>query len=89
MTCYIVSFQVNNIESRRKIWALLKTYPAYCPVNDTLWAITSDKTAVNIRDHLKTVLSADDRLFVIRSGSEAAWINTYGQENSDWLKNNL
>lgn len=89
MTCYIVSFQVKNQASLTELYKLLKSYPSYCPINDTLWAITSDKVPLDITNYLKSALQANDRLFVIRSGTQAAWLNTYGEENSKWLKNNL
>jgi hypothetical protein len=89
MTCYIVSFQVNSKESLTELRELLKSYGSYCPINDTLWAIISDKTAADIVSHLRTALQANDRLFVIRSGTQASWLNTYGEENTTWLKKHL
>lgn len=68
---------------------VLKTFGGYCPVNDNTWAITSTKKASEIRDELKGTLSPIDRLFVIRSGTEAAWVNAYGTQNTDWLKKYL
>lgn len=89
MTCYIVSFQVKELAVRQRLRALLKTYPGYCPVNNTCWAILADKKAVEIRDHLMTVLGQGDRLFVVRSGTEAAWRNAISDGHREWLKKNL
>jgi hypothetical protein len=49
----------------------------------------SDKKAAEIRDDLKVALGNGDRIFVIRSGTEAAWLNAISQKHSDWLQKNL
>jgi hypothetical protein len=89
MTCYIVSFQAKDISVRQQIRNLLKTFKSYCPINTTCWAVVSDKKAAEIRDYLKTALARGDRLFVVRSGSEAAWRNAISSKHSDWLKKYL
>lgn len=89
MTCYIVSFQADSAATRQKVRELLKSYSRYCPINNTCWAIISDQKASEVRDHVATALDSADRLFVIRSGTEAAWRNAIGQKHTDWLKKNL
>ena len=87
--CYIVSFQIPVRARRDQLRALLKTYGGYCPINNTCWAITTEKRASEVRDHLKTALASGDRLFVVRSGTEAAWRNAISERHSEWLKKNL
>jgi Trk K+ transport system NAD-binding subunit len=89
MTCYIVTFEVANIDAKNALTPLLQSYNGYCPINANSWAIKSDKSAKEIREHLSTALQAGDRIFVIRSGTEAAWRNAYSDKNSEWLKKNL
>lgn len=89
MTCYIVSFQTSDDETRRKLIASLKTYKKYCPINHTCWAVVAEQKASEIRDFLKVTLEDGDKLFVVRSGTEAAWRNAFGPKNSEWLKKNL
>ncbi len=89
MTCYIVSFQVASTETRNRLREELKTYPGYCPINNTCWAITTDKKASEVRDHLTTTLKRGDRIFVVRSGTEAAWRNAISEGHTAWLKKNL
>ena len=61
----------------------------YCPIHKYCWAIrTTDKSAA-VADKIKTVLSSVESVFVIRSGMEAAWVNSYGLKNDAWLKENL
>jgi hypothetical protein len=89
MTCYIVTFEVKREETRTKVRGLLKTFSGYCPINRTCWAILADGKASDIRDAITDVLESGDRVFVIRSGTEAAWRNAYGEKNNAWLKKNL
>ena len=89
MKCYIVAFEVADIAVRKRVRKRLKTYGRFCPVNKHCWAIMSDQTAVQIRDHLLELLGPEDRLFVVRSGIEAAWRNAYGPKNNGWLKKYL
>ena len=89
MTCYIVSFQVKELAARDRLRAKLRSYPKYCPINNTCWAIVCEKKATEVRDELKESLAPGDRLFVIRSGTEAAWRSAISPKHSEWLKKNL
>lgn len=89
MTTYIVTFEVNDDLKKNQIKEKLKQYSGYCPIHDNCWAVISDQSTVQIRDFLNKDLSVSDRIFVIRSGIEAAWTNPYGTKNSEWLKERL
>ncbi len=89
MNCYIVTFEIISAERKNSVKNKLKEYGAYCPINDNCWAIATDQSAVAVRDNVGQALNPDDRIFVIRSGTEAAWKNAYGNENSKWLKERL
>ena len=89
MHCYIVSFQARQRVTRDALRERMKTYSSYCPINATCWALMSDKKAAEVRDDLKIALERGDRIFVVRSGTEAAWRNSISQSHSDWLKKNL
>ena len=89
MTTYIVTFEINENARKVKVKEFLKTFGPYCPIHYNAWAISTEKKSAEIRDSLNHLLIASDRIFVIRTGTEAAWRNTYGSDNSDWLKKNL
>jgi hypothetical protein len=89
MSTYIVSFEINDVSVRTKFEEKLKSYGVYCPINEFCWAIVTSKKATEIRDFLKPYLEVTDRIFVVRSGTESAWVNTYGEANNDWLKKHL
>ena len=89
MTTYIVTFEVSDASKKNDLKEKLKQYNGYCPIHDNCWAIGSEQTPAQIRDSLGETLSESDRIFVIRSGTYAAWRNTYGPKNSEWLKERL
>lgn len=89
MSTYIVTFEVDDVDRKDRLKSRLKTYEYYCPINDNCWAIITDQTPAQIRDYLGEPLDGFDRIFVIRSGTYAAWRNVYGEKNSEWLKENL
>jgi hypothetical protein len=88
MACYVVTFEPIGENAAQIIRGRLKTLPGYCPVHSFTWAVLTDMTAVQLRDFLSQGLP-DARIFVVRSGTEAAWIHSYGIKNTEWLKKNL
>jgi hypothetical protein len=89
MTCYVIAFEVPDITRRNNLKERLKSYGTYCPIHENCWAIVTNSTAVQVRDYLMEVINTSDRVFVIKSGVEAAWNGTYGTKNADWLKEKL
>ena len=89
MTCYIVAFQTNSEVSRKKVEEVLKTYGYYCPIHEYCWAIVTDSKATDVRGKVQDVLASGERVFVVRSGTEASWFNSYGEKHDKWLKENL
>jgi hypothetical protein len=88
MACYIISFEV-SLSLQDKLVERIKAYGSYCPINAHCWAIKTEHKAPAIRNYLKEGFSATDRVIVVRSGTEAAWWNSYGEKHDAWLKANL
>ena len=88
MACYVVTFEPIGIGALAAIQEKLKTTNYYCPINAHSWAVVTQMTAVQLRDLLSNAAPAS-RIFVVRSGTEAAWRNTYGVKYDEWLKTNL
>lgn len=88
MPCYIISYDLRkpgrNYDS---LYAAIKAYGTWGKINESLWAIVTEQRAIQIRDNLKGHIDANDRLFVIKSGVEAAWLNSIA--DNDWLKKHL
>jgi hypothetical protein len=89
MACYIVIFELKNSEHLPSLNEALKAFSGFCPLTPHSWAITAESKASDIRAQLTKHLGPDDQLFVIRSGTEAAWRNSYGEKHNEWLKKNL
>ena len=88
MNCYIVTYDL--CQPRRDstmLYNALKTFPAWGKVTESTWAIVSSLSASEIRDKLLHYIDSNDRLFVIKSGKEAAWNRALA--NNQWLKENL
>lgn len=89
MTTYIVTFEVKDITRKNRVKEKLKEFGYYCPIHDNAWAIRTEKKATEVRDTITPLMTSEDRIFVIRTGTEAAWRNAYGTEHSEWLKKHL
>ena len=89
MTCYIVAFEVTDQKRKDQLKVKLKEYGTYCPINENCWAIVTSEKATQIRDKLIEIALPSDKVFVVKSGVEAAWRNVYGEKNTNWLKEHL
>ena len=87
MTCYIICYDLRNDRNYESLHKEIKSYSKWGRINESTWAVVTNKSAVEIRDNLLKVIDNDDRLFVIKSGVEAAWNNSICK--NQWLKENL
>ena len=88
MACYIISYDlVAPGRNYDQLYTAIKSHTKWARINESVWAVVTDKTAAVIRDHLTQYIDANDRLFVIKSGVEAAWRNSMCK--NEWLKENL
>jgi CRISPR/Cas system-associated endoribonuclease Cas2 len=88
MACYIVSYDLRQPgQNYDALYDALRTYTKWARVNESVWAIVTTVSATQIRDHLARYVDANDRLFVIKSGVEAAWRNSICK--GEWLQENL
>lgn len=85
-SCYIVSYDVAGGENYQIIDAI-KAYGTWAHVTESTWAVVTTKTHKEVRDELKALLPEGSRLFVVRSGSVAAWNNVICK--NEWLKRYL
>lgn len=88
MACYIVSYDLlapgRNYEG---LYGAIKSYTGWARINESVWAVVTHYTAVQVRDQLSRYIDPNDRIFVLKSGVEAAWRNTLC--DGHWLKENL
>lgn len=90
MSCYIISFELSQDNRVKKLEALLggiKSYKGWARITYSTWAVVTDDKARDIRENLSKYITDSDRLFVLKSGVEAAWKNS--RCKNEWLKKNL
>lgn len=88
MATYIISYDLKKPgQNYEKLYEAIKSYGTWAKINESLWAVVTTSTAVQIRDKLLAHIDSNDRLFVIKSGVEAAWRNSICK--NEWLKEHL
>lgn len=88
MNTYIISYDLNEKQNYDGLYNKIKDYKTWAKITESTWAIKTNNSAVEVRDSLKQVIKDDDnRLFVIKSGLEAAWSNVIGK--NEWFQKNL
>jgi CRISPR/Cas system-associated endoribonuclease Cas2 len=89
MNTYIISYDLKDSDSEEyvKLKNYFKKYKNWAHINESLWAVKTNKNAEKIRDEVKEIVNKDSSLFVIKSGIEAAWRNVLCR--NIWLKRNL
>ena len=88
MTTYIVTFEVNDITRKGNLEDKLQQFIDYRAIHGNCWAIISDKEPIDIYSYLSTELISPDSMFIVRSGTAAAW-SSFGNETDQWLKERL
>lgn len=83
MTCFIVTFETANKESNQSILNTIQSYPTHAQICKNTWVIVTDDEATNVRNKLKQIIGPDDRIFIIKSGEEAGWVNVICEKS--WL----
>lgn len=85
--CYIINYDLRKQKDYESLYAAIRSYGTYVRILKSCWAIVTTKSAKEVRDHLGQYMDSDDGLFVVKSGTEAAWRNV--ECSNDWLKTNL
>lgn len=86
MATYIISYD-NSGEEYESLHNSIKSYSTWAHITESTWAVATTQSASQVRDKVGKHLPSGSRLFVVKSGVEAAWRNVICK--SEWLKNNL
>lgn len=87
MPCYIIVYDLRNQRDYESLYKAIKSYGTWAHILESTWAIVTAQTAVQVRDYLSQYLDSDDGLFVVKSGTEAAWRKVNCKH--EWLKEHL
>lgn len=63
----------------------IKSYGKWAKISRSCWAVKTNKTAAQIRDHLEQYIDSSDVLFVCHFSEWASY--NLSKEVTDWLKN--
>lgn len=86
MATYIITYDLMKPgQDYSDLIEAIQKYKTYCHLQESVWLIVSDLSAINVRDDLKKHIDTNDKLFVAKVSSPAAWFNL-GEAMSNWLK---
>ncbi len=86
---YIVTYDlIDTNKNYEGLLKLLKSEPAWACLGGSSYLVNSEKSAVELRDHLKTALDSDDKLYVGQAQTPAAWTGM-PKDVSEWIKKYL
>lgn len=89
MPAYIIAYDLHEAgQNYTCIIDRLKKYGTYCHLQQSVWIINTNQSAVQVRDNLMKCLDRNDKLFVGLLGGEAAWTG-YPDNISNWLRQHL
>jgi hypothetical protein len=86
-TTYLISYDSADTADYDPLYKAIKSFGAWAHITESLWAVKTEKTAVEIRDRLLKELREDSRILVVKSGVESAWRNPIC--SNQWLKEHL
>ncbi len=87
MACYIISYDLVNERDYERLYEAIKSYDNWAKITESTWAVVTNKSAKEIREHLVNHMDGNDKIIVIKSGGEAAWKNSTC--SNEWLQKYL
>jgi hypothetical protein len=87
MKCYIIAYDLRMGGNYTSLHNAIKDYSTWAKITESTWAIVTSQSAKQVRDNLLGYMDNNDRLFVIKSGGEAAWMRV--MSSNDWLQKHL
>ena len=87
MATYLISYDLAEGGDYETLIAAIKSYGTWAHITESTWAVSTDKTATEVRDHLVGLMTKGSKIFVLKSASVGAWRNVIC--SNEWLKKNL
>lgn len=89
MACYIISYDLHNQRNYEPVWDLLKHWGAV-RLLESLWVLTTNSTAIALRDALKGVMDSDDSCAVVELKPGSHWACQRARDAGvAWLRQNI
>ncbi|MCK9612347.1 MAG: hypothetical protein M0R16_05540 [Bacteroidales bacterium] len=84
---YLISYDMAEGGNYDELFKAIKDYGTWAHITESLWAVKTEQSATEIRENLGQFFPKGSRIFIIKSGVEAAWRNVICR--NEWLKDNL
>lgn len=89
MATYMVGYDLNTPgKNYDRLIDAIKTYSPWWHNLDSTWILRTDRSAVEVRDHLARYIDQNDELLVAELTGVGAW-RGFAKDGSDWLINYL
>ncbi len=89
MPVYQIDYDLRKNRDYQTLYERIRRYDRYCRPLESAWIISTNQSAVQVRDYLAEVMDADDGLLVTKLKTEAAWRGLGPSEVSRDLKSLL
>ncbi|RLK02160.1 hypothetical protein [Tenacibaculum discolor] len=85
----IISYDLKNAsdDQYEELYQFFKDYGTWAHITESTWAIVTEEKTTEVRDKISDIVPSGSSIFVIKSGSIAAWQNVICR--NEWLKKNL
>lgn len=89
MAHFMTSYDLHNQRTYEPVWDKLESWGAV-RILESMWLVTLNNTAAQVRDALKAVVDTDDSIVVIELKTGSMWGTVNGKKAGvDWLKRNI
>lgn len=88
MKCYLIIYDLKQPGMDYKsLYQAIKSFGTWGKITESTWAIVTNLSPNQIYDFLVKHIDRNDRLFIIKSGRNAIWMNAIADK--EWLKKYL
>jgi len=84
---YLISYDMAEGGNYEDLYGAIQAYGTWAHITDSLFAVVTEQSAKKIRENLVEYFPKGSRLFIVKSGTEAAWRNVMC--SNKWLKEKL
>ena len=87
MTIFATSYDLIKRKNYPDLWEALKKQGAH-RVLDSVWLVSANNTATEVRDWLATFVDSDDKIMVAQTTKASLKFTLANPGTSDWLARN-
>lgn len=70
------------------LYDYIKSFAAWCHLLDSLWLVRTNKSVSDVRDELKRVVDANDKVAVF-DVTQDSWATNFSNTQTEWLKDHI